>query len=215
MVRKLYTDKEYSDKACEANALGKKLIKVQEEREYEVEVLEWDYVDVEETQPKYDEEGNPVTHKEMIENPIYDEEGKIIGYGEPIEIDVQETETVIVKKPVPHMVEEIDPETGEIIIVQGHHTETRTEIVEYLEIVDNPENFERCFFETSLGFVKRKAYVKGTGEFKDFLSDMLAGMVVGQPILVYDRELNQSQAIVTEEFKQECAAQYNRDFYGG
>ncbi len=37
MVRKLYTDKEYSDKACEANALGKKLIKVQEEREYEIE----------------------------------------------------------------------------------------------------------------------------------------------------------------------------------
>ena len=44
---------------------------------------------------------------------------------------------------------------------------------------------------------------------------MLAGMVVGQPILVYDRELNQSQAIVTEAFKQECAAQYNKDFYGG
>lgn len=218
-MEKLYTEKEYFEKACQANAEGKKLIKVQEEIEYEAEVLEWDYVDTEETRPKYDEEGNPVTHKEMIENPIYDEEGNIIGYGEPIEVDVQETETVIVKKPVPHMVEEtyIDPITGEekTIIVQGHHTETRTKWVERLEIVDNPENFERCFFETSLGFVKRKAFVKGTGEFKDFLSDMLAGMVVGQPILVYDIELNQTQATVTEEFKQECAAQYNKDFYGG
>lgn len=176
MVRKLYTDKEYSDRACEANAQGKKLIKVQEEREYEVTVLEWE--------------------KKTIEVPIYNEEGEIIGY-ESIEVDDY-------TKPI------IDPETGE----QKYHIEIRTEIVEYLEIVDNPENFERCFFETSLGYVKRKAFIKGTGEFKDFLSDMLAGMVVGQPILVYDRELNQSQAIVTEEFKQECAAQYNRDFYG-
>lgn len=218
-MEKLYTEKEYFEKACQANAEGKKLIKAQEEIEYEAEVLEWDYVDTEETRPKFDEEGNPVTHKETIENPIYDEKGEIIGYGEPIEIDVQETETVIVKKPVPHMVEEtyIDPITGEekTIIVQGHHTETLKKWVERLEIVDNPENFERCFFETSLGFVKRKAFVKGTGEFKDFLSDMLAGMVVGQPILVYDRELNQTQVTVTEEFKQECAAQYNKDFYGG
>ena len=185
MVRKLYTDKEYSDKACEANAQGKKLIKVQEEKQVPYEVLEW--------------------NKKTIEVPIYNEEGEIIGY-EPKEVDDYDN---------PIMVDEVDPETGEVHKVQKHHTEYRTEIVEYLEIVDNPENFERCFFETSLGYVKRKAFVKGTGEFKDFLSDMLAGMVVGQPILVYDRELNQSQAIVTEEFKQECAAQYNRDFYGG
>lgn len=186
MVRKLYTDKEYSDKACEANALGKKLIKVQEEETYTVEVYEW--------------------HKKTIEVPIYDEEtGEIIGY-EPVEVDDYDN---------PIMVDEVDPETGEVHKVQKHHTEYRTEIVEYLEIVDNPENFERCFFETSLGFVKRKAFVKGTGEFKDFLSDMLAGMVVGQPILVYDRDLNQSLVNVTEQFKQECAEQYNRDFYGG
>ena len=184
MVRKLYTDKEYSDKACEANALGKKLIKVQEEREYEVTVLEWE--------------------KKTIEVPIYNEEGEIIGY-ESKEVDDY-------TKPI--MIEVVDPVTGEKVWVQKSHQEVRTEIVEYLDIVDNPENFERCFFNTSLGYVKRKAFVKGTGEFKDFLSDMLAGMVVGQPILVYDRELNQSQAIVTEEFKQECAAQYNRDFYG-
>lgn len=184
MVRKLYTDKEYSDKACEANALAKKLIKVQEEREYEATVLEWE--------------------KKTIEVPIYNKEGEIIGY-KSIEVDDHTR---------PIMIEVVDPMTGETIWVQKSHQEVRTEIVEYLDIVDNPENFERCFFETSLGYVKRKAFVKGTGEFKDFLSDMLAGMVVGQPILVYDRELNQSLVNVTAEFKQECAEQYNRDFYG-
>ena len=185
MVRKLYTDKEYSDKACEANAEGKKLIKVQEEQEYEVTVLEWE--------------------KKTIVVPVIDPET-----GEP----TGETETIEVNdytKPI--MIEIVDPETGEKIWVQKSHQETRTEIVEYLEIVDNPENFERCFFETSLGYVKRKAFVKGTGEFKDFL-DMSTGMEEGQKILVYDKDLNQSIAFVTDEFKEECAAQYNADFYG-
>lgn len=195
-MEKLYTDKEYSDLACKANAEGKKLIKIQEEVEYEVEVLEWDTIEVEEERQKIDPETG---------EPMYDEEGNPI------------MEIVTVEKLVPHMVEEtiINPETGEeeTIIVQGHHTETRTKIVEKLEIVDNPENFERCFFETSLGYVKRKAFVKGTGEYKDFL-DMSTGMKEGQKILVYDENLNQSIAVVTDEFKEECETQYNKDFYG-
>lgn len=183
MVRKLYTEKEYSDKACEANAQGKKLIKVQEEIQVPYEVLEW--------------------NKKTIEVPIYNEEGEIIGY-EPKEVDDYDN---------PIMIDEVDPETGEVHKVQKHHTEYRTEIVEYLEIVDNPENFERCFFETSLGYVKRKAFVKGTGEYKDFL-DISTGMKEGQKILVYDENLNQSVAVVTDEFKEECETQYNKDFYG-
>ena len=185
MARKLYTDKEYSDKACKANALGKKLIKVQEEREYEVTVLEWE--------------------KKTIEVPIYNEEGEIIGY-EKIEVDDY-------TKPI--MIEIVDPETGEKIWVQKSHQETRTEIVEYLEIVDNPENFARCFFNTSLGYVRRKAFVKETGEYKDFLADMLAGMKVGQKIITYSQELEPSFQFVTAEFIQECENQYNNDFYGG
>ena len=135
-MKKLYDDKMYADMAVQANAQGKKLIKVQEEREYEVTVLE--------------------REKKTIEVPIYNEEGEIIGY-ESIEVDDY-------TKPI--MIEVVDPETGEKIWVQKSHQETRTEIVEYLDIVDNPENFERCFFATSLGYVKRKAFVKGTGEFK-------------------------------------------------
>lgn len=189
-MRKLYTEKQYSDMACQANAEGKKLVKVQEEREYEVEVLEWDYIEVEEERQKIDPETG---------EPMYDDEGNPI------------MEIVIVQKAVPHMV--IDPETGEE--VQGHHTETRTEIVEYLEIQDNPENFQRMFFNTSLGYIRRKPFVKGTGEFKDFLDDILAGLKVGDQILTYTAEGNQQVAVVTEEFKEECRTQYNKDFYGG
>ena len=137
-MEKLYSDTQYAEAAISANEQGKFLYRYQHEVEYEAEVLEWDTVQVEETRPKYDEEGNPVTHKETIENPIYDEEGNIIGYDDPIEIDVQDTETVMVDKQVPHMVKEtiIDPETGEEIEVevQGHHTETFTKIVEELLI---------------------------------------------------------------------------------
>lgn len=197
MVRKLYTEDDYFRMANEANADGKKLIKVQEEREHQVEVLEWDYVDKEIEQQKID----PETGK-----PMYDEEGNPI------------MEIVIIQVPVPRMVEEtiINPETGEEITVkvQAHHTETRTEIVEYLEIVDNPDNFKRCFFNTSLGYVRRKPFVKGTGEYKDFLSDMSAGLVVGQPIITYTENLEQQFVTVTEQFKQECLEQYNKDFNG-
>ena len=196
-MEKLYTDKEYSDMAVLANSQGKKLIKVQEEVEYTVEVLEWDTIEVEEERQKIDPETG---------EPMYDEDGNPI------------MEIVTVEKLVPHMVEEtiIDPETGEekTIIVQGHHTETRTKIVERLEIVDNPENFQRNFFQTSLGYVRRKPYVKGTGEYKDFLSDMLAGMEVGQQILLYNQNLEAQRVPVTEDFIQECVEQYERDFYG-
>ena len=193
MVEKLYTDEQYAQMAIQANAEHKKLIKVQEEVEYTVEVLEWDYVDKEVKQQKIDPETG---------EPMYDDEGNPI------------MEIVIIQVPVPRMVKEIDPETGEEIEVQAHHTETRTKIVERLEIVDNPENFDRCFFKTSLGYVRRKPYIKGTGEYKDFLSDMSAGLVVGQPILTYTKDLEQQQVLVTEQFKRECLEQYNKDFNG-
>lgn len=137
-MEKQYSEEQYVEAAISANEQGKFLYRYQHSVEYQAEVLEWDTIQVEETRPVYDEEGNPVTHKETIENPIYDEEGNIIGYDDPIEIDVQDTETVMVDKQVPHMVEEtiIDPETGEEITVevQGHHTETLTKWIEELLI---------------------------------------------------------------------------------
>lgn len=187
-MRKLYTDDDYFRMANEANAEGKKLVKVQEEVQVPYEVYEYE--------------------KKIIQVPVYNEEGEIIGYKD-VEVDDLD-------KPI--MVEEtiIDPITGEeeTILVHKHHTEYRTEIQEHLEIQDNPENFERCFFNTSLGYVRRKPYVKGTGEYKDFLSDMLAGMQVGQPIITYTKDLEQQFVIVTQEFINECVVQYNKDFNG-
>lgn len=181
---KEYTEKQYADMAVEANTLHKKLIKVQEERQVPYEVYEYE--------------------KKIIQVPIYNEKGEIIGY-EDKEVDDY-------TKPI--MIEVVDPETGETILIHKHHTEYRTETFEHLEIVDNPENFDRCFFNTSLGYVRRKPYIKGTGEYKDFLSDISAGLVVGQPILTYTENLEQKQVLVTEQFKQECLVQYNKDFSG-
>ena len=60
-MEKLYNDKIYADMACRANAEGKKLIKVQEEIEYEVTVLEWEKKTIE--VPIYNEEGRECTYK--------------------------------------------------------------------------------------------------------------------------------------------------------
>ena len=188
-MRKTYTEKQYSDMACQANAEGKKLVVIQEEIDVPYEVYEYE--------------------KKTIEVPIYNEEGEIIGY--------EEKEVDDYTKPI--MVEEtiINPETGEeeTILVHKHHTEYRKEWVERLEIQDNPENFQRMFFNTSLGYVRRKPYVKGTGEFKDFLDDILAGLKVGDHILTYTAEGNQQVAVVTGQFIDECRTQYTKDFYGG
>lgn len=179
---KEYTEKDYSDMAVQANEEHKKLIKVQEERQVPYEVYEYG--------------------KKIIEVPIYNEEGEIIGY--------EEKEVDDLDKPI--MVEEIDPETGETILVHKHHTEYRTEIFEHLEIIDNPENFDRCFFNTSLGYIKREVTM-ANGSHKDFLSDIATGIPVGADVLTYDENLNQTKETVTAQFKQECLAQYNKDFY--
>lgn len=114
-MEKLYTQDDYFNMACEANAQGKLLIKVQEEVEYDVEVLEWEKKTI--TVDDYDPETGEVIghHTEIVDD-----------YDRPIMIDE----------------EQIDPITGETVIVhvQKHHTETRTKWVERLEIVDNPDN---------------------------------------------------------------------------
>lgn len=111
-MEKLYTQDDYFNMACEANEQGKLLIKVQEEIEYDVEVLEWE--------------------KKTIRVPIIDPEtGEETGQYETIQVDDYTR---------PILVDEVDPVTGETIKVQKHHTETRTKWVEYLQIVDNPDN---------------------------------------------------------------------------
>lgn len=93
-MEKLFTDKDYSNKAIEANEQGKKLYVHVHDVEYQAEVLEWNYVEKEITRQKIDPETG---------EPMYDDEGNPI------------METVIILEPYPKMVEEtyIDPETCE------------------------------------------------------------------------------------------------------
>lgn len=73
--------------------------------------------------------------------------------------------------------------------------------------------FNRQFFPTSLGYVRRQVSMKD-GSTKDFLSDILPLLQVNVPILTYTRQLEQSKVLVTEEFLAECKQQLLVDFYG-
>lgn len=189
-MEKLYTEDDKFRMACEANRQKKLLQKVQEQVTYDEEVLEWE--------------------KKTIEVPVIDPET-----GEP----TGETETIEVNdydRPIMIDEEQIDPITGETVIVhvQKHHTETRTKWVERLEIVDNPDNFARKFFPTSLGYVSRVVH-NLTGMEEDFLNDTLNHLTVGYPIITYNADGTQNrQVAVTAEFIEECKRQKEKDFYG-
>ena len=78
---------------------------------------------------------------------------------------------------------------------------------------DRQAQFDREFFKTSLGYVRRNVSMK-TGEVKDFLADILPVLEVGVPVIFYDRDLNQSKKMVTEVFLAECKEQILKDFLG-
>lgn len=89
------------------------------------------------------------------------------------------------------------------------------------QIVENPKptpeeqeaEFNRQFFNTSLGYVRRNVTMKN-GAIKDFLSDILPLLRVGVQILTYTKELEQNKVLVTAEFLEECSQQVLKDFYG-
>lgn len=117
-MEKLFTDKEYSEKAIEANSQGKILYVYTHPVNYSEEVLEWDITEVqvvdEEGNPVYDEEGNPVIktivtprmtteeiERQVVDeegNPVYDEEGNPVM--ETVTIEVQAHHTEIKEKEV-------------------------------------------------------------------------------------------------------------------
>lgn len=75
------------------------------------------------------------------------------------------------------------------------------------------EEFERQFFNTSLGWVRRIVTMQD-GSIKSFLTDILPLLATGVNVLTYDTELNQSKVLVTEQFINECKQQLLKDFYG-
>lgn len=113
-------------------------------------------------------------------------------------------------------------------------------IVQNNQIVVDPEwapkmqakreqEFKRQFFNTSLGWIRRKVSM-ATGEYKDFLSDLLPtitiGIQMGQPVTIITyKEPDYTKEATTEymqslqevkaanaEFVQECFAQLSNDF---
>ena len=145
----------------------------------------------------------------------------------------------------------IDPETQEVIqeeiieqVEENHPTYYALQPYEKLvdgEVVDDTEEYEqeqiqakqeefnKEFFLTSLGYIRRKVSMS-TGEIKDFLSDLLPvismGVQSGQtvPIITYSlpdfsKELTteyleslQTVKNVTAQFVQECFLQLSNDF---
>lgn len=100
------------------------------------------------------------------------------------------------------------------------------------EIVENPDyeeeqaqareiEFNESFFNTSLGYIRRKVTMKD-GRTKDFLTDILPLLQVDVPIISYDKPdftvdempKQNTDKLVTEEFINECKQQVLKDFYG-
>ena len=110
--------------------------------------------------------------------------------------------------------EKLDGYTYEIT-----YLEDETQIVEVAQVVKTPqeaqqEEFQREFFQTSLGYVRRKVSMQ-TGEIKDFLTDIVPRLRTGVPIITYNIDGTQNtNVIVTEQFINECDNQLLQDFYG-
>ena len=119
-------------------------------------------------------------------------------------------------------IEEIEPQDGERVFKIVDITPTTEELVKERE-----EQFNKDFFNTSLGYVRRKVSM-ATGETKDFLSDLLPtismGVQMGKPVTIitynkpdFTQEITdwtafQNEKIVTAEFVQECFMQLSNDF---
>lgn len=113
-------------------------------------------------------------------------------------------------------------------------------MVENNKIIVNPEfeveqtklreeEFKTQFFNTSLGYIRRKVTM-ANGEIKDFLTDLLPSISLGissnQPVsVIYYTEPNFSKDVedwtqyqqvkqATPQFVQECFMQLNKDFVG-
>ena len=114
------------------------------------------------------------------------------------------------------------------------YAETETQIIETATEIPQPdpaeqreEQFNRDFFNTSLGYIRRSVQM-ATGERKDFLSDLLPTIVMATNngttvnIIAYD-EPDFSEEVedwtqyqhteqVTAQFIQECFLQLQNDF---
>lgn len=78
---------------------------------------------------------------------------------------------------------------------------------------EQEKEFNRKFFNTSLGYVSRDVHMKN-GTVKDFLTDILPLLKEGIPVITYTRQLEQHTIPATAQFIEECGQQLMADFYG-
>ena len=120
----------------------------------------------------------------------------------------------------------VDPDRYKIV---DHQVIDIIDTEEYKRIKANEReaSFNKSFFNTSLGYVRR-AVTMANGTTKDFLSDLLPVISMGVQsgsqvnILTYDKppfdhdiedwEEYQHQVVVTPQFIQECFMQLSNDF---
>lgn len=151
----------------------------------------------------------------VIQEEIIDEETQEVIQEEIIEQKEENIPTYYALQPYEKLVD------GEVI--------DNTEEYEQEQIQAKQEEFNKEFFLTSLGYIRRKVSMS-TGETKDFLSDLLPvismGVQSGQtvPIITYSlpdfsKELTkeyleslQTVKNVTAQFVQECFLQLSNDF---
>lgn len=117
--------------------------------------------------------------------------------------------------------------TEDEYVLDGEEYVLKDEAWEEKQIEARKEVFTKDFFQTSLGYVRRKVSM-ATGETKDFLSDLLPtismGVQMGQPVSIItykepdfttdeiDWVALQEVKTVSAQFVQECFMQLSNDF---
>lgn len=234
-MEKLYTNKDYADKASEANLKSEKLYIHTYEVEYQEDVLDFEEVEVEKQVPILDEngiqqtddEGNLIyeTVTETVQKPIMIDKTQMDEEGNEYTVQVQSSHKVTKTKDVAELI--VAPVNYYICYKDNYTDGTVNENFETEQLQKKQEQFEQDFFETSLGFIRRKVTM-ANGEIKDFLTDLLPSIAMGlqlnqtvkvicynQPDFTQDTidfEALQHIENATAAFVQECFVQLNNDF---
>lgn len=142
--------------------------------------------------------------------------GQIISENEdyPNAVDWCIEQSILQQKDI--TINEIAPLNGERRFQIVDLTPTEEEQAQARELA-----FNESFFNTSLGYIRRKVTMKD-GSTKDFLTDILPLLQVDVPIISYDKPnftvdempKQNTDKLVTEEFINECKQQVLKDFYG-
>lgn len=140
--------------------------------------------------------------------------GSILNYDLDIDLLIQDGYKPFVPAEIPETIRMYHFEYTETDVIREVVVFDETQEEAEARIAEEEEKeFNRKFFNTSLGYVSRDVHMKN-GTVKDFLTDILPLLQVGVPVLIYTRELEQNKVLATQQFIDECKQQLITDFYG-